>query len=511
MLKQILSFFSSETQVAERLENRIAKFHINWDKWNQRLFWALVVVLFVGFIIYIVAAATVLPFPYEFKGWAGDGFVYNAWMLTQGQNFYLDPLKEVSVTGCYTPGFQILTAPLIRVFGLKMWPGRVVAIAGLLLIWVLMYYIATRLTGKRIYGLISVGFLMATYGAMKSHFDDIHPDSWCIAWGLLSLVMTEAAVKKRFWLIPAALAAALSYFTKQTGLSFAIAAILFLAIHRPLRAVIYTAILGVLLALGHLIGQALTGGMFWYYTIQCAMGQPIEWLMIPLCLYVLTSTFIFGSVVFLYLLFDRPSSLSLTSIYALALPIVFFLYYGVTSIRWGGSPTSSFFPSIVLGSILLASGLSYIRGHLFKTAPKGAFLLLILLLIQNGALLRKRPRTPGEAHYNTAAQIEDIVRNTPGEVLVFYRGSFEFLNDRRFYDNWGAMTCNVNWTDYSRLEGQITSRYFTRILIPKMAIDYWLKDQPLYKMLLENYDQEVVIGHPPWFRTTPMYVFHCKS
>lgn len=505
-----LAFFSSDDMGANWLKSRIESFQINWVKCNSWLFRALVAVLFVGIVIYVAAAIKLMPFPHIFKGWTGGTIIHNAWTLSKGENFYVDPLQEPPVAASYTPGFQILAAPLVFFFGPQTWVGRIVAISGLIMIWVLVYLVAKNHTASRLYGLIAVGLLMATYGVMDSHFDSIHPDSWSIAWGLLSLVVAEASIRNRSRLIAlAALFAAFSYFTKQTGISFAMGAILYLALHRPLLALAYAAILGALLTTGYLVGQHLTGGMFWDYTIGAVTGQPILWLMIPLCLKFIVSSFIFGIIVFSFILFDRPSSLSLTSPYAMALPIMFAVYmYG--SIREGGNVSSNFFPLLVLGSIIFVSGLACIRTALSKNSPKLAFLLLSLILAQNVMTLSKLPEVPTVNHYATAAQIDKIVRETPGEVLVFYRISFAYLNGRKVYDNLGIMHDRTNWTDYSRLENQIRTRYFTRILIPKIAFDLWMIRQPLYKILMENYEQEMIIGHLRWHQTTPMIIFHRK-
>ena len=327
-LKGLLFIIFSNDSVAEKIEERLSEFELDWFRLSNRLFWAFVSVLVAGFFIYIYAAVKTMPFPYEFKGWAGGFVMHNTWMLSHGRNYYVDPVKEASSASCYTPGLQILIAPFAHFFGPQMWVGRIVSTIGLIMIWIIIYQAVFRQTRRRIYGFISIGMLMVMFGAFQGHFDSIHPDSWTIAWGLITLFLAEISIRKRGFVILAALTGALSYFTKQPGLSFSMGAVLFLFLNKPSRAIVFIILIGCFLSAGHIAGEYLTDGMFWNYTINASSQQPIYGLLIPVRLLEIFMVASAGLVVFLYCALDRPSSLAITSPYALSLPIIFLLYGG---------------------------------------------------------------------------------------------------------------------------------------------------------------------------------------
>ncbi|HUT53582.1 MAG TPA: glycosyltransferase family 39 protein [bacterium] len=495
--------------LGDKIFSRLEAFSLDWNKWNARIFALLLLVLVAHFCIYLYSAGKLFPFPYSLKGWCDDEVIYNSWLMIKGQNPYVDPAKEVSAMGVYNPGIGYLVGALIRIFGPHLWVGRLVAISGLVLIWALIYRAVRKLTGQGLYGLIAVGLLMAAYGAMDAHFDDIHPDSWVVAFGLLSLGLAELALKKPAYIVPAALAAFLSFFFKQPGISFGAGTACFLFLSRPRYAAYYLIILAALVAASYAIGQELTGGTYWEYTVAQALGQPFLWRIIPICLRMQVSAFSFIIIFLLFMLINKPTSLPLSSPYAVALPFVYFLN-GSASISYGGAPWSNFFPAAVLIAILLACGLHYVRTRISLASPRTALLLLTLLLAQNLSLLASPPPIVTKQHYQAARQVENIIRSTPGEVLVFYRIAFAYLNGRKVYDNW-LILFEFNWRHADRLKSQLQNRYFERIIAPKKAIDLGMNQKNLYKLLRENYELETVISSPPWFQTTPMMILKRKS
>jgi hypothetical protein len=491
------------------VEKRLGDFELDFGKWNRRLFAGLVLLMAVGAVLYVGAAGLTIGFPYEFKGWAGGSIMHNAYSVAQGRNFYVDPNLEPSAAFCYTPMLPLLIAPLVALFGLKMWVGQAVAIAGFVAVLALVYRAGARSGGKRLDGFVAAGLLLATYGGMGSHYDDIHPDSWTIVFGLITLALAEAAVKKSAWVLAAALAAALSYFTKQTGISFAMGATIYLFFKRPRLAFIYVATLGLLLVAGNAAGQYLTGGTFLDYTLGSSLKQPILWFMLPVNLVMVGGSLLGAIAVFIFLLVDRPRALAPTGPYAISLPVVF-VVFGLGSIRLGGG-LSNIYPAVVLGAVLFSMGIAYIREQLAATAPRLAFVLLLIMLLQLLSILSRLPKYPTAGHYETMRTIETYVRETEGPVLMFHWISYAFLNGRPVYDNYGEVTDHVTWTDYRRLQGQLESRYFTRIIIPKVCIDRWMAGKPLAKALRDNYTQENFIVFAPWEPVTPIQVYHRKE
>ena len=481
--------------LAGAIESRAEGFSPDWTRLARAAFIVLLATLAAGLVIYWFCALKVLPFPYDFKGWSDSQMMHNALLLSQGKNFYVDPNLQPSSAYCYAPLMQIILAPLVLIFGPKLWVGRMVAMAVLVAIWAVMYVTVRGRTDRGVYGFLAVGVLMSSYGLMSGHFDDIHPDGLVTLFGLLTLMGAEKSLARRSWLAVAVGCGVLSFFSKQTGASFIAGAALFLLLHRPLYALIYSAAVGALIGLGMAVGQALTGGQFWYYLIVT---------------YLLLLKMYFPAMLFLLTVgLARPRALLPTSPYTLAFPLVFALTF-TGGVRYGGS-IASVFPGLMLGAMVMSFALAWVREEWSRSTPVLAFVLFLLLSVQTIWLISNFPAYPRKAHYEAAAHLESLVRNTPGEVMVFYPISLAFLNGRPVYDNGAELYDQITWKDHRRLEGQLRSSYFSLLLIPQKFEDLWFKAQPAYKFIQDNYEIQEIIYQPAWFQVTPMKVYRRKA
>ena len=251
---------------------------------------------------YLAVFLRYLPFPYEVFGWAGDIILHNAAQLARGELPWHDPARAAPVAFLYAPGYTLLLAPLVALFGPHPATGRLLTLAGALLLCALLVRETRRRTASPWLAWCAPGVLFLFSAATLDNLLWIHPDTWCAAFSLLAVLAlkpragtardtggAQTAPESRAahlrdaigeWDAPAAraacgprqvlLAALWSFaavFTKQTAAGVVAALALFLLVHRPRAALLYVAVTGGLLAGAFAALQRLCDGGFLPYVL----------------------------------------------------------------------------------------------------------------------------------------------------------------------------------------------------------------------------------------------------
>jgi hypothetical protein len=452
-----------------------------------------------------------LPFPYEFRETLGGHIMYNSYLISQGENPFVDPREQVSTGLHYTPGYDLLVAPLIRVFGLEMWIGRMVSIIATLIIYVLLFRISSRLAGGRFYGFASILLFTSLYGVVGEQFDSIHPDSWMIAWGLLTLYFSELSMR-RAWLLPAAVITGfLSYFTKQMGLAFIMGAGLYFLVVNRRHLVYYAAGVGLLTLVVYLIGDHLTDGGLSFFTIMQFPKNPFVPTKIVDAFRILfiEPIALWGGIGY-YLLYASRGARLWNPYLASFAPVA--LVYLTALLKEGGAE-NDVYSAVTLMTIIIMQAFSYFRTGLSGRERRTYTLFLMLLLVQQLTFFSKVPTYPTKEYYKTAERIEGLVRETEGEVLMMHRISYAYLNGRPVYDSAAVI---MEWDhagieDWSRLERLIEQKYFERIFFTPKIFTLGIVKPKILEKINKNYYPELTIKEPKWYQTTPMSVFHRRS
>jgi len=89
-----------------------------------------------------------LDFPYEVFGWAGDIILHNAAQVARGELPWQDPAHVVPAAFLYTPGYTLLLAPLVALFGPHPATGRLLTLAGVVILCVALFRETRRRTGR---------------------------------------------------------------------------------------------------------------------------------------------------------------------------------------------------------------------------------------------------------------------------------------------------------------------------------------------------------------------------
>jgi hypothetical protein len=235
--------------------------------------------LFGGLLAILVAAHAAvflryLAFPYEVFGWSGDVILHNAAQLARGERPWRAPAAAAPAAFLYTPGYTLLLAPLVALFGPHPATGRLLTAAGVVLLSALLVRETRRRTGSRFLAWCAPGVLFLFSAASLDNLLWIHPDTWSVTFSLLALLAVTprttagaaAAITTR-----AALAAALwsfaAVFTKQTAVGVVVAITLFLLLSRPRVAPAYLALTAALLAGAVALLDRLCDGGFLPYVL----------------------------------------------------------------------------------------------------------------------------------------------------------------------------------------------------------------------------------------------------
>lgn len=95
------------------------------------------------FVVYLVYARALFAFPFDYD--QGEGFeLYDAIRLAAGRNIYLDNAVFPFYSSNYPPVYRLMVAPLIRLFGPRIWTARLVTFVCSLVIGALIFIAARR-------------------------------------------------------------------------------------------------------------------------------------------------------------------------------------------------------------------------------------------------------------------------------------------------------------------------------------------------------------------------------
>jgi hypothetical protein len=472
----------------------------------------LAVLLSLNAAAYLVFFARYVDFPYEIFGWAGDHILYNAWQITRGEPVFVDPARAMPTAFLYTPGYTLMLAPLVALFGPHPWTGRVLTMAGLAVLGACLFVETMRRTQSRGLAFAAPGLLLLYSAFTDDNMFWIHPDLWSTTLGVLALMAARRAAGSSRALPLAVLLAVAAVFTKQTAIGFVGAAFVFLLFERRRTAWIYGLLVGALLALVFLLMQALTEGQFALYMLL-PLRQPIqphnlvqfaEWVLMHLGL-MLPALFVFAR--------DRGRAGLLRDPFVwaivIALPPPLAAMFKVNG--WINNLLGLVVVLIPVFLHALHHGLQRMparpaRRHLVY----GALLLLfvagrVALNVQVvGIQLREHGRRLG-----IAARVEQVLAESEGPAWMSHRIAFAFRNGLPVHTP-AAMVLEFRPAVDGIMDGlvaQIEAQEFGTILLTNDARDFlrWSEFEPV---LRRHYRPVESIGaHGAWNQLTPVYVF----
>ncbi len=309
------------------------------------------------FLVYLIYAVALFRFPFDYD--QGEGFeLWDAMLLSRGHGIYLDNETYPFYSSNYGPFFPLLLAPLVKLFGPRLWVGRAFSFLTTLVIGGTIFRIVRRETQDRtIAALVGLAFFAANIVYQIGPLFRLHMTM--VMFGLLGInFMAQVENKKRgrrnLWLAMLFLLAA--GYTKQLAFDAVAAAFLFLLLRRPKQAFLYGAGFAAIVGLIFVLLNLLTQGQ-WRFNAITANANPFipgqtqalfkQWFHLYTVIILLASGYVLWT---LYL--DRISIYSLYFLTATA--------KGALSGKWGAGP-GYFVTSIVAACICAGIGLGLLR------------------------------------------------------------------------------------------------------------------------------------------------------
>lgn len=237
--------------------------------------------LLAQFAVYVDYAASLFRFPYDYD--QGEGFeLYDTVLQSQGQWPYRDSQVFPFYTSIYPPLFHLITVPLVWAFGPQLWTGRLVSFTASLVAAGAIAYGVARAGGNRAMGaLAGLTFLASNYTfhigpLFRQHMTMVAFEAVGVVCLAQLDIRPEAPWRRRpaFWLGLLFLLAA--GYTKQLAAATVIAALAYLFVRGPRRALLTAlGLAAVAGAIFWLINRA-TGG-YWYLSIIRANINAFDW------------------------------------------------------------------------------------------------------------------------------------------------------------------------------------------------------------------------------------------
>jgi len=235
--------------------------------------------LILGFqlVVYIAFAANLMQFPFDYD--QGEGFeLVDTVMFAQGEWPYRDTEVYPFYSSNYPPLFHLMAVPFVWVFGPAYWYGRLLGFLGTLVTAVAIGYAVYREGGSRAVGLLSgLAFLASNtvyhVGPLfRQHMTMVMFETLAVVVLARANEMTDRRKRRQTLALGLGLII-VAGFTKQLAYATAIAALVFLFIRQPRRAVVWGAgfaLVGGLLFVG--INLA-TNGQWWLQTISANVND----------------------------------------------------------------------------------------------------------------------------------------------------------------------------------------------------------------------------------------------
>src|SRR5262245_23519547 len=188
----------------------------------------IVAAISLGFIVYFGLLRAVLPFQIEYP----EGLVLNsANRLLHGQTPYPDPRSFPYILNCYGPLAYALAAVAIKLFGVSLFPLRMLVLLAGLAVLALLTVLTSRMGGRWQVG-VAIGVLYLCSPIVRFEFPLLRIDLWTITFSLLGLYFF---LKYPQALPLHALCFAAAILTKPTSGAALAACVIYLATKRQIR------------------------------------------------------------------------------------------------------------------------------------------------------------------------------------------------------------------------------------------------------------------------------------
>jgi hypothetical protein len=360
---------------------------------------------------------------YPFEWSTMDGyFVYHGMRLVAGQPIYFG-YESILMPFEYVPLYPAVIGSLAAVFGPGVWYERLFGLACALTIALLIDIIVARRTSDRVAAAIGGLFFLAP-SVLAVWYLVRGLDIFALLLALAGVYAVERAEEHGMnWALLGTFFFVAAFFTKQTALFPALAALLYAACRDRKKSMIMALSFGgAVLSIVFLL-QFLTHGWFFENAFVTTSKNPF---LVRILLDLLKSYSLWLFIAFPVAFYHAARNIGRR-------PDIWALYFFATLLSVGlagklGAALSYFIP--LLSATCISLGL-FLGDDLMKTKrPRIASAVAVLLVVQTLVLFHSFIRVPSPMDRQQAEILDRHLKNNPGPILTERIDSFATLNGR---------------------------------------------------------------------------------
>lgn len=450
--------------------------------------YALVLAAGVYLIICIGTSLNRIQYPFELE-WMEGASVDTARRILDGKPVYTQPSPEY-VPPIYGPVYFYASAAAAALFGVGLFPLRLVSLLASIGSLLLIYRFVLHETRSRFAAFVAAGLFAATFHLSGGFFDLARVDALCLCLTLAGVYMLRTRPTIGGCMAGGALLA-LAYLTKQSAfIILTVMLLAFLVLHW--RKLPFVALPSVLIIGGvSLLLQAESGGWYSYFVHSLGgQGQGERDMLLDFWRVDLAPLGI-ALLAMLWVLYSMLRKGELTD-------FRFYLLLGVGMIAaaWFGRLRSGgwvnvLLPAFVMLSIMLGLGLHRLLLHRSRAALQTA--IYALCLLQFG-LLAYNPldHLPSAADLAAGKRLISELEAAEGEVIMFAHGYLAHLAGKPGYDLGWAMNI-LSGEDMNLREAYVAE--MNRLLAGRtvetlVADNYLFLHDPFQTVIDQHYEAE---------------------
>ncbi len=383
---------------------------------SSYVFRSVIILLLVFHVsVFLFHAFHLLAYPYDWEPSESDHIYYTTRILN-GDTLYKDDDSFPLICMNYPPGYHLLLALPVKLFGATMFVGRMAALIISGILGILLYKSVTKETGLRFLG-IAMAVSLFAYGPVSLWLAIVRVDAAYLALALAGIYFLSHHERGRRYILLASFCIAYSFFTKQQGLFAVGAGTLFLLVKKKYRECVLFLVLFVAFTVPtNLILDYMTQGWYNKHLFGFHLHRELSWARKTYLLLFIFACPIFLAATCYEIVHEwKTRRLTIWNAYFLAsLPVALLIFFDGTA--------DNYFLPMFSGLLIMAGlGLRRVAPHLGSNAQSDmntwVYVLIIFQLVTlTGSSFRlKGPVAEDRAQLDVVAR---LIRSSDGPVLV---------------------------------------------------------------------------------------------
>lgn len=452
-----------------------------------KLYYCIIIVLIIiGILSFLIYEFQLLSYPYDWEQTEGDHLNY-ASLISKGQPIYSDNNQLPMLFILYPPGYHILYASLIKIFGETLLIGRIISLLSIVLIILIIYWVIVSETNNKKLALISSGIFLSSKLIM-SQLPFGRVNALYISLTLLGIYLVWKMEKTNeynwYYYLIISLIFMISIYTKQLAMIPFLLCIIYLLFKKPLTAIIITSLTFIFSLLTLILLQYLTKGWFINNIITIPSAQSSYGFRFILGMVF----FAFINCIILFILaimstidsLRKSKKISIWTIYLFSGMMIIMLF------GWNSGATEDYIAPFMIATIICAAIFYNQLSINWKIIVIPFIILQIIIQISLFGIFYDNIDTK---YKQNALYVANRISNTTGDVLTERFVTFNIKANKKVWVEASVLKLLENssvWDDYE-LTKSIQNHKYTLILancnkpfgnqeISDSVLNYYIKE-----------------------------------